>query len=155
MRRLIRLLLLTALFLRAPFVPVAAFDLATASLEPLPKAHLEELRAKAVKGDAEAQRNLGYLYATGNGMPKDPAEAVKWYRMAAEQGNAAAQSNLGVMYANGNVVAKDQMEAVKWFRKAAERGSIELVLVLGLNPGERAVRIGHMHLINVPIQVSY
>ena len=31
----------------------------------------------------------------GEGVLKDEAEAVRWYRLAADQGNAAAQLNLG------------------------------------------------------------
>ena len=31
------------------------------------------------------------MYATGEGVPKDDAEAVRWYRLAAEEGNASAQ----------------------------------------------------------------
>ena len=55
----------------------------------------------AEQGHAQAQFNLGAMYATGEGVLQDDAEAVKWYRMAAEQGHAMAQSNLGVMYDKG------------------------------------------------------
>jgi len=82
----------------------------------------EATRRKAEKGDAAAQRKLGWMYAQGERVPKDSVEAVKWYRKAAEQGHAVAQSNLGFMYANGDGVLKDETEAVKWYRKAAERG---------------------------------
>jgi TPR repeat protein len=58
----------------------------------------------------------------GEGVAKDPVEAVKWYRKAAEQGIAEAQNNLGVCFMNGEGVAKDPVEAVKWYRKAAEQG---------------------------------
>ena len=37
---------------------------------------------------------LGVYYEQGSGIPKDQAEAVKWYRKASEQGNAAAQYRL-------------------------------------------------------------
>jgi len=57
---------------------------------------VEALRAKAEQGDASAQNSLGIRYDTGEGVPQDYAEAVKWYRLAAEQGYAAAQFNLGV-----------------------------------------------------------
>ena len=32
----------------------------------------------AMQGMAIAQFNLGLLYASGNGVPKDPIEAMKW-----------------------------------------------------------------------------
>jgi TPR repeat protein len=41
------------------------------------------------------QANLGSSYATGQGVAKDYAEAVNWFRKAAEQNDAKAQSNLG------------------------------------------------------------
>ncbi len=70
----------------------------------------------------EAQYNLGVMYASGEGVPQDDAEAVRWYRMAAEQGHAEAQNNLGVMYDNGRGVTQDDAEAVRWYRIAAEQG---------------------------------
>ena len=38
------------------------------------------LQAKAERGDAAAQTNLGFAYAKGEGVPKDLREAVRWYR---------------------------------------------------------------------------
>ena len=46
------------------------------------------------KGRGRAQRTLGLLLATGEGVPQDTAEAARWYRLAAEQGDAFAQFNL-------------------------------------------------------------
>ncbi|MDP4855337.1 MAG: SEL1-like repeat protein, partial [Schleiferiaceae bacterium] len=42
----------------------------------------------ADQGYAQAQYNLGIMYANGQGVPKSDKEAVKWYRKAAEQGDA-------------------------------------------------------------------
>ena len=66
----------------------------------------DTLVERAQKGDAAAQFDLGYRYANGDGVAKDSAEAVKWYRKAVEQGYAPAQSNPGVMYANGEAFRK-------------------------------------------------
>jgi hypothetical protein len=63
---------------------------------------------------------------------KNPAEAVKWYRMAADQGYAHAQCNLGVCYDTGQGVAKDPVEAVRWMRKAAEQGHAGAQFNLGV-----------------------
>ena len=62
------------------------------------------------------------MYAKGQGVRRNYAEAVKWYRLAAEQGYAAAQYNLGVSYDKGRGVPQDDAEAVKWYRLAAEQG---------------------------------
>ena len=82
----------------------------------------EAIRQAAEKGDAEAQFNLATMYTNGEGVTKDDAEAVRWFRRAAEQGHAAAQYNLGVSYANGEGVTKDDAEAIRWYRLAAEQG---------------------------------
>jgi TPR repeat protein len=77
----------------------------------------------ASQGHADAQFNLGCCYATGEGVAKDQAEAVRWYNMAAKQGHADAQFNLTSYYArcyeNSEGVAKDQAAAIEWFLKAA------------------------------------
>ena len=65
------------------------------------------------------------MYANGEGVARDYAEAVRWYRKAAEQGHAVAQNKLGVRYARGEGVARDYAEAVRWYRKAAEQGDVE------------------------------
>jgi uncharacterized protein len=38
------------------------------------------------------------MYHAGWGVPKDCAEALKWYRLAAEQGHSGAQNKIGLMY---------------------------------------------------------
>jgi TonB family protein len=55
-------------------------------------------------------------------VPRDDAEAVRWYRKAAEQGFAWGQTNLGYMYGQGRGIARDDAEAVQWYLKAAKQG---------------------------------
>ena len=52
---------------------------------------LQLFRPLAEQGDAKAQGNLGRMYALGEGVTQDFAEAVKWFRRSAEQGEAVAQ----------------------------------------------------------------
>jgi len=82
----------------------------------------ETLKRKAEQGDAVAQYNLGVMYADGEGVAQNDAEAVQWFRKAAEQGLAGAQFNLGQMYRLGRGVVQSDAEAVQWYRKAAEQG---------------------------------
>ena len=63
----------------------------------------EETKRLAEQGDVYAQTVLGLMYADGEGVPENDAEAVKGYRLAAEQGDASAQSNLRGMSAYGMV----------------------------------------------------
>ena len=83
---------------------------------------LRTWRPLADQGDADAQYNLGVMYANGQGVPKDDVQAVKWYRLAADQGDADAQALLGIAYADGQGVPKDYVQAVKWYRLAADQG---------------------------------
>ena len=62
------------------------------------------------------------MYANGRGVPRDDAEAVRWFRLAAEQGTAIAQYNLGVAYATGRGVPQDYVSAHMWLNLAAEAG---------------------------------
>ena len=92
---------------------------------------LDELRALAEQGNTEAQFNLGVMYANGQGVPQDYAEAVRWYRLAADQGYADAQHTAGLMYANGQGVPQDEAKAVRWYRLAADQGHVSAQFDLG------------------------
>lgn len=79
---------------------------------------LEELKTKAENGVPEAQYTLGIRYETGDGVPENYTEAVRWYRLAADQGYAEAQYDLAVSsYRDQNFA-----EAMRWWRLAAEQG---------------------------------
>jgi len=54
-------------------------------------------KSLAEQRNAEAQFNLGRMYANGRGVSQDYKEAVKWYQLAGEQGNAEAQINLDLL----------------------------------------------------------
>ena len=88
---------------------------------------MEGFRVHAEQGDADAQNNLGFMYAQGKGVPENDVEAVKWSRKAAEQGDAFAQYNLGVMYAQGARVPEDYVLAYAWLNLAAAQGQKEAV----------------------------
>ena len=62
---------------------------------------LKAYQSLAAQGNAEAQNNLGELYAKGQGVPQDYVQARKWYEKAAAQGNALAQNNLAELYFAG------------------------------------------------------
>lgn len=76
----------------------------------------------AEQGVAEAQYNLGVMYANGHGVRQDDIEAVKWFRQAAAQGYTSAQYNLGMMYYSGRGVRQDRALAQEWFGKACQNG---------------------------------
>src|SRR4029079_1844232 len=84
-------------------------------------------RLAADQGVAAAQYNLGLMYATGQGVPQDRAQAMTWFRLAADQGQPRAQNNLGIMYAKGEGVARDYVQAHMWFALAAAQHNPEAV----------------------------
>ncbi len=59
-----------------------------------PGADLNALRTRALQGDAVAAVDLGNLYFEGRDVPKNLAEAARWWRQAAAKGNAIARENL-------------------------------------------------------------
>src|SRR5437867_612320 len=92
---------------------------------------LDQRRKAAQSGDARAQFDLGWMYASGLDVPRDYDRAVMWWQKAAAQGLADAQLNLGIMYQAGIGVAKDSARAVEWYRKAADQGDAQSQSNLG------------------------
>ena len=80
----------------------------------------------ADQGNADAQLNLGFMYANGRGVPQDDGEAVTWYRKAADQGDADGQVNLGAMYQEGHGVPQDDMLAYAWVNLGAANATGDL-----------------------------
>ena len=76
----------------------------------------------AKHGDKRAQFSLGVIYHLGQGVVKNPKEAMKWFRLSAEQGNEKAQYALYGMYKSGTGTDQDFKKAVRWLRLAAEQG---------------------------------
>lgn len=78
----------------------------------------QEWKTAAEAGKAEAQFDLGLLYAQGLGVRRDLTEAARWYRKSADQGNAEAEFALGQMYLRGWGVPRDEADAIRWLQMA-------------------------------------
>jgi TPR repeat protein len=89
---------------------------------------LKELAPLAEKGNADAQLILGKMYWMGQGVLKDPDQAMKWFKASALQGNADAQFYLGSIYLLPHT---DIAEGVKWLRLSAEQGNQDAQWMLG------------------------
>lgn len=110
---------------------------------------LDNILVDAKRGVPKAQYNLGLLYASGQGVPKDQKAALNYFKLAvehgykakisiyhlaaknvpealkvlmddAENGIADAQFFLASMYVNGHGVQQDYKEALKWYGRAME-----------------------------------
>jgi TPR repeat protein len=95
-----------------------------------PTVTIDGLRKAAERGDISAQHELATRYITGEGVPEDIPEAVKWLRRLVEvdgpQSVYAPNASyiLGLAYYNGEGVQQDKEEGIRWFHKAAERASM-------------------------------
>ncbi|MBU6456587.1 MAG: sel1 repeat family protein [Bradyrhizobium sp.] len=77
----------------------------------------------ALRGNANAQALLGFMYENGYGAPQAYDAAVDLYTDAAIRGNAFGQGMLGLMYDKGHGVPQDVVLAYKWLNLAAARAS--------------------------------
>ena len=107
---------------------VMLFSITLASAE-----NFAEIKARAEKGDIEAQKKMGLMYMTEDGVAQDLDQAAKWYRMAAEKGDASAQMVLSSFYENGHGVLKDQATALMWLMKAVNQGYAPAQFSVGSN----------------------
>ena len=85
-------------------------------------AALAELQPAAETGDLDAMYYLGQMYASGFGVEKDLAKALRYYRTAAESGHVASQKEYGTALALGEGVEQNVAEGLKWLLIAARTG---------------------------------
>jgi Sel1 repeat len=86
--------------------------------------NLAEIKARADKGDPNAQLLVAEHYESGVGVERDYGEALKWARKAADQNDASGQHKVAESYAQGRGVEKDEAESLSWLLKAAHNGRI-------------------------------
>jgi len=86
---------------------------------------LSYLRKAAAQDNREAQFELGSMYAAGDGVARDPAEARRWLEMAARGGYRPAIVVVADAYANGGLGleagSRNGPDALAWLRLAAEQ----------------------------------
>ncbi|MDD9842093.1 MAG: tetratricopeptide repeat protein [Alphaproteobacteria bacterium] len=92
---------------------------------------LEWYHKAAEAGYANAQSSLGWIYHTGEFVPRDYEKAYYWTRKAATQGDIRAQYYLAIAYRNGEGVTPDPAQELKWLRSAAQQGDILAQTALG------------------------
>ncbi len=96
----------------------------------------------AALGDAVAMRNLGLLYANGQGVAQDYAKAREWYEKAAAKDDETAMNNLGMLFHNGHGVAQDYAKAREWYEKAIAGGNEDAKSALEKLPIDEAAAEG-------------
>jgi len=93
-------------------------------------------RKAAAQGDAEGEFGLGSMYAAGDGVKRDFAEARRWITRAAEKGHAGAINALATAHVNGGlgieVAQRNDTETLRWVRRAADSGHLPAMEHLAL-----------------------
>jgi len=77
----------------------------------------------AERGDAQSQFNVGGRLSRGEGVGRDIAGAVYWYRRAAVQGFVPAQTILGIFHSGYQDFPTDTVRSYAWLSIAIEQGS--------------------------------
>src|SRR5713101_4112986 len=109
-------------------------------------AAFKEFTPLAEQGNADAQLFLGKMYMLGQGVLRDPGQAIKWLKASAMQGNADAQFFVGSYYL---LPHRDIAEGMKWLRFSAEQGLQDAQLLLG-----KTYLLGDKELPRDPIQAE-
>ncbi len=93
-------------------------------------------RKSADQGNADGQLGLGTMYAVGEGVKQDLAEARKWVTLAAEQGHKKAINMLAGNYLSGGLgladAARQGPEALRWITRAAENDNLRAIDALAV-----------------------
>ena len=71
-------------------------------------------------GDPDAQFELGRLYLKGDGVKKDPKQAVRWLALAANKGQFEAQATLGEVLFRGENVPRQRPLGLMWLTLASD-----------------------------------
>lgn len=97
------------------------------------RARAVDLYKKAAEGGyALAQYRLGVLYQIGQGVPKDLAEARRWFGAASDAGLREAEFNYAIMLETGTGGARDPKEAARLYEISAGKGVRQAFLPLGI-----------------------
>lgn len=92
---------------------------------------LHELYGLANNGHAEAQYYLGLMFARGEGVPRDPAQAQYWFEKSARGGSANAQFSYANLLWQGTYLTQNRRVALDWYKKAAAQDHAEAQFFLG------------------------
>jgi TonB family protein len=90
-------------------------------------AALAAYQALAAKHDPKAEAQLAFMYANGDGVPKDTAQTQQWYERAAQDGSDLAARVLGDAYQYLKA-EPDYAEAFKWYKVGADRYDLYCML---------------------------
>ena len=103
------------------FVLTVLFVASSIFAEELPL--IDDLIAKAAKGDVPAQAALAIRYRDGKGVEKDWVQAMHWAHLAADHGDAQAMDFIGHAYLTGRGVQRNPAVAFGYFHAAGNKSA--------------------------------
>lgn len=112
----------TALFIGVLSSAVLAHAQSSTSSTRFESMDITGLTNQAASGNHHAQFFLAKRLQKGEGVAKNPAQAVYWYTRAAEKNIAPAWLNAGIMYLRGEGVKADMATGRAWLERAANLG---------------------------------
>ena len=76
----------------------------------------------AAQGYADAQNNLGVMYAEGTGVPQDYIQAHMWFNLSAAQGDESGRKNRDMLAEQMTPadISKAQRLAREWLEEHGE-----------------------------------
>lgn len=77
----------------------------------------------AESGHAHTQATLGSYYLTGELLPKNIEQGIRWTEAAAKQNHGLALNNLGWMYYKGTGLKQDYKKAVEYLEKGVKQNN--------------------------------
>ncbi|WP_193771018.1 tetratricopeptide repeat protein [Candidatus Magnetaquicoccus inordinatus] len=94
----------------------ALYSTGTGGVELNWPAAIELYHKAADQGLSISQNNLGFLYATGQGVQADPLQAYMWFQLAFRGGYQEAGPNLDVLAQHLTAAQRQQAEEMAWER---------------------------------------
>lgn len=84
-------------------------------------------------GDADAQYQLGRMYAEGTGGVKDIRQAARWLQLAATKGQYQAQALLGAILFKGSAVPRQAARGLMWLTLARDAATPQETWIVELH----------------------
>ena len=92
---------------------------------------LRMFEKSAKLGYSNAQKQMGYIYLTGQTVEPDTLKAISWYKLAAKHKLTDVMYLLGKLYVNGKGIDRDGDIAFEYFKESADSGYVHSELPLG------------------------
>ena len=92
---------------------------------------LKMLKKSATLNYPDAQKQMGFIYLTGQTVEPDTLKAISWYKLAAKHNCPDVKYILGKLYANGKGIERDEDKAFEYFKESSDADYLQSELALG------------------------